>query len=193
MTRVKKLCGKTLTVVFLVAFAGVVNAATVWTGPAVQFTKDAFADPMLAANQDSLTPLVSITRASTQGLFNPVQEPFFQSSGASPVDTEWAFQDLNGNPDSGVNAENFASLVFSDWQNSLERKPANNILERPGVVHLLSDDIYLDILFTEWGVGGGAGGGFSYVRTSPIPVPAAAWLLGSALGLLGFVRRRRAT
>jgi hypothetical protein len=177
----------------MAAFAAAVNAATVWTGAVVEFSKDPFADPMIAANQDGLTPLVSITRDSTQGLFNAVQEPFFQSSGASPAGTEWAFQDLNGNPDSGVSAENFASLIFTDWQNALERRAGDNILERPGVVHLLSEDIYFDILFTEWGRGGGAGGGVTYLRTSPIPVPAAAWLLASALGLLGFVRRRRAT
>ena len=30
------------------------------------------------------------------------------------------------------------------------------------------------------------------VETTPIPVPAAVWLFGSALGLLGWVRRRTA-
>ena len=33
-------------------------------------------------------------------------------------------------------------------------------------------------------------GGF--VTTSPVPVPAAAWLFGSALGILGWLRRKRA-
>ncbi len=191
MTTVINLCGKAIAILILMAFATAANAVTVWTGPVVEFSKDPFADPMLAANQDSLTTAVSLTRGSVEGLFNPIQEPSFQSSGASPAGTEWAFQGLNGNPDSGVSAENYESLIFTDWQNALQRRAGDNILETPGVVHLLSEDIYFDILFTEWGKGGDAGGFFTYVRTSVIPVPAAAWLLGSALGLLGFLRRRR--
>ena len=36
----------------------------------------------------------------------------------------------------------------------------------------------------------GSGGGSVGTCASPIPVPAAAWLFGSALGLLGVARRR---
>lgn len=197
MDMVTNLRGKIITVIFLVTLTTAANAATVWVGPEVTFSKAPFADPTMAVNQDSLTPLVSITRGDMQGLFNAVQESFY-SSGGSPAGTLWAFQGLNGNPDSGVSADNFGSLLFAGWQDSLESRVGPNILDRPGVVHLVSEDVYFDIVFTEWGQGGGAGGFFTYVRTSPVsespspvPVPAAAWLLGSALGLLGFVRRRR--
>ncbi|UCG73682.1 MAG: VPLPA-CTERM sorting domain-containing protein [Chromatiales bacterium] len=198
MDKVTGLCGKVIAVIFLVMLTITANAATVWTGPEITFSKAAFADPTMAVNQDSLTPLVSITRANTQGLFNPIQEPSFQFGGGSPIGTEWAFQGLNGNPDSGVSAENFGSLIFTDWQNSLESRVGPNILDRPGVVHLVSEDIYFDIVFTEWGQGGGAGGFFTYVRTSAgaegagevVPVPAAFWLMASGLGLLGFLKQR---
>jgi hypothetical protein len=66
----------------------------------------------------------------------------------------------------------------------------------PGVVHLISDDIYLDINFTSWTQGGDVnGGGFSYTRStpgaSPVPEPATATLLvlGAAAGMA--VRRRK--
>ncbi|UCG73683.1 MAG: hypothetical protein JSV45_04745 [Chromatiales bacterium] len=193
MTKVRVVCGKTLMVAFLFSLTAVVNAATVWTGPVIDFSKAAFADPEDPANQDSLSEAASLTRASTRGLYNAAQEPFFQSSGGSPVDTEWAFAGLAGNPDGMISAEDFESLTFSEWATALggQGNLANNVVGTSGVLHLISDDIYLDIVFTEWGQGGGAGGNFAYSRTSPIPVPAAAWLLGSALGLLGVIRRRR--
>ena len=59
------------------------------------------------------------------------------------------------------------------------------------VVHLVDEDIYFDILFLEW-TDGRSGANMRYVRTSPIPIPAAVWLMASALGLLGFVKRRLA-
>ncbi len=195
MDRATSLCRKIITVIFLMTLTTAANAATVWMGPEVTFSKAPFADPTMAVNQDSLTPLVSITRGDTQGLFNAIQESSF--GGGSPAGTLWAFQGLNGNPDSGVSADNFGSLLFAGWQNSLESRVGPNILERPGVVHLVSEDIYFDILFTEWGQGGGTGGFFTYVRTSPssgsvVPVPAAFWLMASGLGLLGFLKRSSA-
>jgi len=197
MDTATRLWVKVITVMILVTLSTAANAATVWIGPEVTFSKAPFADPTMAVNQDSLTPLVSITRGDMQGLFNAIQESFY-SSGGSPAGTLWAFQGLNGNPDSGVSADNFGSLLFAGWQNSLESRVGPNILDRPGVVHLVSEDIYFDIVFTEWGQGGGTGGFFTYVRTSPspesviTPVPAAFWLMASGLGLLGFLKRSSA-
>ena len=46
----------------------------------------------------------------------------------------------------------------------------------PSVVHLISDDIYIPIQFTQW-TGGGGGGGFSYMRGTfdPSPVASSTW------------------
>jgi hypothetical protein len=44
----------------------------------------------------------------------------------------------------------------------------------------------------EIGVPGEDGECSDWISTSPVPVPAAAWLFGSALGLLGWMRRRSA-
>ena len=42
------------------------------------------------------------------------------------------------------------------------------------VVHLITEDIYIDIRFLSWttgnGQGGTGGGGFSYMRSTPAPV-----------------------
>lgn len=50
---------------------------------------------------------------------------------------------------------------------------ADNIVNRRGVIHLISEDIYINVEFTEWGRGrGGAGGtSFSYNRTTAVPSP----------------------
>lgn len=193
MATVKALCGKAIAVTLLVACTTAVNAATVWTGPLVEFSKVAANDVNQAEYQDRITPLVWLTRGPSQGLFNIAQEASFQRfANISPVGTEWAFQGGPGNPESGVSAEDYASLDFRDWVSALggpqQVKP--NILDRPGVVHLIEEDIYFDILFLEWADPRGDTA-VRYVRTSPIPVPAAAWLMASALGFLGFLKRRR--
>jgi hypothetical protein len=158
--------GTILAIVVFLACASAVTAQTVWTDPSFQFTKAAFADPNLAENQDRITPLVWITRANVAGIYNAAQEAQFLR-GVSPTGTEWAFQGLNGNPDSGVSAADFASLTFADWTTALEGQAGPNIVDTPGVLHLVNEDIYIDIIFTAWGFGGGAGGSFEYLRASP--------------------------
>jgi len=99
----------------------------------------------------------------------------------SPEGTEWAVGDI----------ANYASLTYqsfidygahdiggSGWSN----------LSSPSVLHLIEDDIYIAIEFNSWGSGGT--GGFSYTRASAIPIPAAVYLFGSGLGLLGWFRRK---
>ena len=110
----------------------------------------------------------------------------------SPAGTEWAFWDTGDNPFGDFNAADWESLTFNSWDMSLggHGQLKTQIIERPGVVHLIEEDIYFDILFLEWTDPTGDTA-VRYVRTSPVPVPAAAWLMASGLGLLGFVRRQR--
>jgi hypothetical protein len=171
--------------------SGYASAATVWTGPEVEFSKFGSDDESLVENQDRLSDTVWLTRGSDAGLFNIAQETEYQRFGdVSPAGTRWAFQGLNGNPESGVSAEIFEDLVFSDWTSALGiQQVQQNILDRPGVVHLVDDDIYFDILFLEWTSPRGDTA-VRYVRTSPVPVPAAVWLMLSGLGVLGWFRRR---
>jgi hypothetical protein len=164
----------------------------VWTGPSLTFTKADFADWMLPANQDRLTDRVWLTRGPTHPLFNIAAEPLYM--GGSPSDTEWAFGPTQpGNP-GPVSASNHANLVFDNFFLSLDRQVGHNAVAfGPGVLHLISDDIYLDIRFTSWTQE--FGGGFSYIRStpdqSPVPEPTTATLLLVGAGTGVAVRRRK--
>src|SRR5437762_12688157 len=46
------------------------DAATVWNGPPISFSKSGAADPTLPANQDRITANVWRTRGGSQGLYN---------------------------------------------------------------------------------------------------------------------------
>jgi hypothetical protein len=131
------------------------NAAPViWTGPTITFTQVAF-DPTQATNQDRLTDHVWLTRAQTSGLFNAATETFFTHD-LSPADTEWA----------DGSASDYASLSFTNWDvwvKGVHFGPPSTI-GVPAVVHLISEDIYVDIMFTSFG---GSAGGFSYDRSTP--------------------------
>jgi glucose/arabinose dehydrogenase len=134
------------------------RAATVWTGPTMSFTKPDGADPTLPANQDRLTADVWITRGACQGIYNAALESSYTHN-LSPTNTEWA---------TGTTA-NYLALTYSSWEvwaRSVGGPPSTPSVH--AVLHLKTDDIYIDITFTSWNnchlvtVPG-----FSYVRSTP--------------------------
>jgi hypothetical protein len=144
--------------------AGAGAQPIVWTGPTITFTKPAFAFP---PPEDQLTANVAFTRGDSQGLYNAAQESFY-SFGVSPADTAWATS--RNNPGEMISATNWAALNFTTWE-SAYGGPGNLALEitqRDAVVHLVTDDIYLDLRFTQWSVGSASGGSFSYDRSTPL-------------------------
>src|SRR5436309_15566401 len=154
------------------------RAATVWNGPTISFTKSNYANPLLAQNQDRLTANVWITRGSSRGLFNAKTESSFTHY-LSPAGTEWA----NGS------LENYATLSYTDWNHWAKGVNPNPYatVGVQAVLHLIPDDIYLSVQFTSWtgGAPGGGpsyGGGFSYLRSTPVPEPSSLLLFG-ILGL----------
>jgi len=160
-----------LACVWCVTVASAAHAVTIWEGPDLTVT-----NPPNGGVQDAITPNVVLTRASSEGLYNAALETGYDRDGkTSPAGTRWAFLGLDGNPadPAQVTASNHTNLNFSEWAASLGDSPnlLGNIQNRPGVVHLITDDIYLDIMFTNWG-GGGTGGAFTYIRsTEPAPLP----------------------
>ncbi len=113
------------------------QAQTIWTGPKITFSKSAGAIWTLEGNQDRITDNVWITRANIQGLFNIAQETSMASN--SPIGTEWAYgttSDLN-------------NLTFDTWLSTVSRPP--NSVGRDMVLHLITDDIYIDIKMLDWG------------------------------------------
>lgn len=138
----------------LAAAASSTPAATVWTGSATNYNQPG-TDPTQPANQDRLTSNIWLTRAGSQGLFNARTEAFFTHF-VSPADTEWA---------NGTTA-NYSSLSYTDWNtwSKIVNGGPPSTVGVDAVLHLISEDIYLDIKFTFWG---GAGGGFAYQRSTP--------------------------
>jgi len=132
--------------------------ATIYSGPLLTFTKAANADFNLAENQDRITDNVWITRASSQGLYNIRVENAYNNNG-SPEDTEWALGTL----------DQLESLTFTSWEGAAGgQNQVRDIAGKTFVVHLITDDIYLELTFLSWGRGGqGGGGSFSYERTTP--------------------------
>ncbi len=180
---------------FLLLFNNACLAQQVWTEDTINFVKAA-GSPTVPANQDRITSNVWITRDFTGGIYNiaPGAETAYLQD-VSPQRTRWAFAGLQGNPQN-ISAPDFAQLNFSDWRTALGgmNNLLSNIIDRPGVVHLVADDIYIDITFTQWGMGGS--GTFAYTRASTasmapipqqqVPLPVLTLLL-TALGITGFV------
>ena len=136
---------------------------TVWTGPTTTFTKISYADWQLEENQDRITDNVWITRANNRGLFNVVLEPNGGGDAclsASPLDTEWAYGTTADY--SSLTYIPLGSLITCDFENVVN---GNDI-----VLHLITDDIYIDFKFTYWavgfGLGGPGGGGVEYERST---------------------------
>lgn len=130
---------------------------TIWSGPPVIFTKPDGADWTLPEFQDSLTPSVILARQELRSLFNIVLESEYnRETDLSPLDTEWAIG----------NTSDLSTLTFDTWQNANGRNKPN--VGEDLVLHLISDDIYIDLKYLSWS--GGGNGGYSYIRSSNLPL-----------------------
>ncbi len=131
------------------------RAATIWNGPTLTFVNKPGSDPSQPANQDRLTADVWITRGGTAGIYNAATETAFTHF-LSPKNTAWSDGELT----------NYVSLTYVDWNTWAKTQHGGppNTVGVSAVVHLVSDDIYLSVTFKSWG---GAGGGFSYARSTP--------------------------
>ena len=128
---------------------------TIWNGPITTFQKIGFADHTLEVNQDRISDSVWITRASNKGIFNIKKESGYTAS-SSPIDTEWAFGTTS----------NIGALTFTNWEDTHASSPPSTV-NQDMVLHLISEDIYIDIKFTAW-LGSGGGAGFTYERSTPL-------------------------
>ena len=141
-----------------------VAAPTVWSGLNYEFTK-----PAGSSLADPITPNVALTRGLTRGLYNAEVDLGWNGSG--PTGTTWAtaINNIGGN----IVASNWEALTFESWIDAYGGGGVGNRIEGlNAVVHLVADDIYLDLRFTDWvnGQDEGGGGGFTYLRAvAPSP------------------------
>ena len=155
-----------INLLFVLAAAPVV-AQEFWDGETITFTKAANADWTLEENQDRITDSVWITRQTTWSIFN-IQKGDISSftdcteNPGQPYDTEWAY---------GTIADGIENLTFDNFlgENFVACAPgesATSPVGKDAVLHLISEDIYINIKFTDWGVGGAGGGSFAYERAT---------------------------
>jgi hypothetical protein len=113
-------------------------------------------DPTQVSNQDRITPVVWLTRATSKGLFNAYSET--NAGALSPTNTEWAFGTVT----------NYASLHYTNWLAWLNGNSPTTLVGKQAMLHLISEDIYISIQFTFWASGNT--GGFTYQRSTPPPL-----------------------
>jgi hypothetical protein len=144
----------------VLTLAGSAGATEIWSGYDVSFAKANFADWTLPANQDRITNALWLARADSQGMFNIQQESAYERF-VSPTDTEWGYGTTDDIP----------SITFQDWGHAVGFSPPSSVGLNM-VVHIISEDIYIDIRFTSWTSGSSGqtnGGGYSYVRAAGPP------------------------
>jgi hypothetical protein len=128
----------------------------IWTGPTTNFAQTDATSPPQA---DVLVPgKVSLTRNFSKGLYNTNVDAFAAPGLPTPSDTEWSFGALS----------DYATLTYQDFD-SLRDQDLNSLLINGGpmVCHLINEDIYLSVQFTQWGKGGGL---IAYTRSTPAVV-----------------------
>lgn len=126
--------------------------ARIWDGPMNEFSKADGADPELAANQDRITDSVWITRGNGGGQIFNIRAEERASKGSSPAGTRWAVGTL----------DKLDSLSFTDFRSAVGRPRSVEGMDL--VMHIVEEDIYLQLSFTQWSEG--RAGGFAYQRST---------------------------
>jgi len=116
-----------------------------WTGPTVTFSKASSADWTLEANQDRMTSNVWFTRQNNSLFFNIAVNENFPDSLYSPADTEWAL----GSISDGITNLTFDEYLEVAVDNEGDACPPCQ-LNVPMVLHLITDNIYIDFMLTSW-------------------------------------------
>jgi hypothetical protein len=134
----------------LFAIATAAEAATIWTGPRVTFSK-------LRTDNENLPAFQTASRRESGHAGQPRAIQHQQESGftraSSPADTEWAFGTTGDLP----------NLKFTNWVN-FHGGCSPCQVGRAAVLHLISEDIYIDIKVLSWPA---ATGNVTYERSTP--------------------------
>lgn len=147
---------------------GRISFPTPPVNPIVTVTKPDYGDP--ATYADHITDIVWLTRGNQAGLYNIYSESSYnQNDYSSPADTEWN-SEYTDNVNFGWNdISNVRSRLYGTWVDSVGWDPSGE-LGRELILHLITDDKFYKVKFTQW-TPSAAGGGFSYTREEIIPPP----------------------
>tara|TARA_B100001094_G_scaffold296096_1_gene318029 strand:- start:110 stop:631 length:522 start_codon:yes stop_codon:yes gene_type:complete len=129
------------------------SGPNIWAGPTLTFIKENGADHTDPAHQDAITDNVVLTRGIQGSLMNVIVEDTAKEQ--SPAGTEWAVG----------RTEDLQTLEFKP----LKAAAKNEMKSVPGmdfVLHLIEEDIYIDVTFLSWNSGGESGGGVGYKRST---------------------------
>lgn len=123
------------------------GSSVIWTVEKITFSKLALGDA------DALTSNVTLMRGANSGLYNNVSET--ENTSISPADTRWAY---------GTTQDDLSSLSFDTFKNAVGQGNQGNKppMGSDLVLHLVTDDIYMDITFLTWETNGN----YSYERSS---------------------------
>jgi|GEM_PF-3205775 len=141
---------KFFTIIFLLA-ATQIHAQTIWNTGSLTYTKTA------PFQQDCITPGVCLTRGATGVIYNEVTENVGdgnQNFNWTPGDTEWAYGTI----------ANWSTLSYMPLYTLNNHNPPS-MVNQPMVLHLISDNIYLQLTFSFWG-GSSTNGNYTYTRTT---------------------------
>lgn len=125
---------------------------TIWSGSTVNFIKENGPDPQDPSNQDRLTDKVWITRGNNGGQIYNILSESSADKDDSPTGTEWAIG----------TTDNVSSLNFKPFRSAVGEP--KGVVGKNLVMHLIEDDIYLNVTFTSWSQN--KQGGFSYNRAT---------------------------
>jgi hypothetical protein len=131
------------------------DAATVWTGPEITWSKS-------SGTPDTIVPgKVVLTRGINGPLYNTAAGERSASRSTSPKGVTFAFGTIDKLP---------ALTSFKSLHSLVGAHPhlADAILNVPIVAHITDGDIYFSITFTEWGQH--FDGGVTYTRSTPSAV-----------------------
>ncbi len=134
----------------------------IWNGSKIIFTKEIGADPMLEENQDRITETIWLTRANSGGELYNAKIETDAATNKSPFGTEWA--------KGSIASSDLSTLDFQSLRRTV--RPFE-IIDQDLILHLIDEDIYIDIKFLSWSRGGkqGNSGGFSYERSTLSETP----------------------
>jgi len=143
------------------------DITNLWTGSALTYVYEGGGDPLLEENQDRITDNVWITRGANRPIFNASLENAFNlgttyPESISPEGTRWAVGSISDGIEN-LNFDFFAMTVGNAYGY------INTNGNLPLVVHLVKDDVYLELTWIDWHRGNGndgPAGGFSYSRST---------------------------